>query len=35
LADKIKIDLYLKLNVTNVLKIAQHRAQQKEGAKKV
>lgn len=34
LADKIKIDLYLKLNVANVLKIAQHRAQQKEGVKK-
>ena len=35
LADKIKINLYLKLNVANVLKIAQHRAQQKEGVKKV
>ena len=34
LADKIKIDLYLKLNVINVLKIAQHRAQQKEGVEK-
>lgn len=31
LADKIKIDLYLKLNVTKVLKIAQMRAQSREG----